>query len=103
MSGGVAVLSTSYHRECSVLDGYHKVIVKAGGLARPRLLMRLEAEVYIVSVHNAAMGDEKFVTFLKDVYTTYTGKVANTEGIINLLRSHDDGAEIERLVGFFFE
>jgi hypothetical protein len=51
----------------------------------------------------AAMGDEKFVTFLKDVYTTYTGKVANTEGIINLLRSHDDGAEIERLVGFFFE
>lgn len=55
MSGGVAVLCTSCHRECSVLDGYHKVIVKAGGLARPRLLVRLEAEVYIVSVHNMSL------------------------------------------------
>ena len=56
-----------------------------------------------LSKTRAAMGDEKFDAFLKDVYKTYTGKVANAEGILELLRAHDDSAEVEKVITFFFE
>lgn len=51
----------------------------------------------------AAMGDEAFGAFLRDVYKTYQGKVATTEEILKLLRSHDDGAEVEKAIAFFFK
>ena len=51
----------------------------------------------------AAMGDEAFGAFLRDAYKTYQGKVATTEEILTLLRSHDDGAEVEKAIAFFFK
>ena len=50
-----------------------------------------------------AMGDQEFDAFLKDVYETYKGDIATTEGILKLLRSHDDSAEIEKIISFFFK
>ena len=55
-----------------------------------------------LSKTRAAMGDEKFDAFLKDVYKTYTGKVANAEGSSSSLRSHDDSTEVEKIISFFF-
>ena len=51
----------------------------------------------------AAMGDETFGAFLKDVYETYRSEVADTEGILKLLRSHDDSVKVEELIAFYFK
>ena len=55
-----------------------------------------------LSKTRAVMGEQEFDTFLKDVYKTFQGKVANTDGLLKLLRSHNNSTEVEDLVAFFF-
>ena len=62
----------------------------------------VNAPVFLNQVRSI-MGDENFKAFLKDVYETYKGKIADTEGILKLLRSHGDSAEVEKEIARFFE
>ena len=40
---------------------------------------------------------------MKDVYATYKGKIADTAGILELLRKHNDSPEMEQQIAFFFK
>ena len=62
----------------------------------------VNAPVFLNQVRST-MGDENFKAFLRDVYETYKGEIADTEGILKLLRSHNDSAEIEKTIAFFFK
>ena len=48
-----------------------------------------------------AMGDEEFYAFVRDVYETYLQKIADTEGIKQILLEHDDSDEVKELVSFY--
>ena len=47
------------------------------------------------------MGDEEFYAFVRDVYETYLRKIADTEGIKQILLEHDDSDEVKELVSFY--
>ena len=49
------------------------------------------------------MWDEAFGAILKDAHAAYRGKIADSEGILNLLHSHDDSTQIEKLIAFYFK
>ena len=49
------------------------------------------------------MGEEAFYDFLSEVYQTYTNKIAHTEDILAILRSHNDSKEMNDLIAFYFK
>ena len=49
------------------------------------------------------MGEEAFHGFLSEVYQTYTNKIAHTEDILAILRSHNDSKEMNDLIAFYFK
>ena len=49
------------------------------------------------------MGEEAFYDFLSEVYQTYTNKIAHTEDILAILRSHNDSKEMDDLIAFYFK
>ena len=48
------------------------------------------------------LGEEVFSSFLKDVYTSYQLKIADTKGVLELLTKHNDSEEIRKLIEFYF-
>lgn len=49
------------------------------------------------------LGDEKFKEFLKDYYKTYTMKVVDSQEVLDFIRSYDNSAEMEEIIGFYFK
>lgn len=49
------------------------------------------------------MGDKEFDAFIKDLYETHKGHVANTEAITTLPCSHSGNAEVEKLIARFIK
>ena len=49
------------------------------------------------------LGDEKFKEFIKDYYKTYTMKVVDSQEVLNFIRSYDNSAEMEEIIGFYFK
>ena len=48
------------------------------------------------------LGEEVFSAFLKDVYTSYRLKIADTKGVLELLTKYNDSEEIRKLIEFYF-
>ena len=49
------------------------------------------------------MGEDKFYSFVKDVYNTYGLKVAETQGILEILKKHNNSKEMNDLISFYFD
>ena len=72
-----------------VMDG-HKEIVH---VKNAPLFLRQAREI---------MGDEEFFACLKDIYNTYSWKIADTKGIIDIFRAHDSSGKLSELISFYF-
>ncbi len=58
--------------------------------------------VKIENYYLKTTGEEEFSAFLKDVYTSYRLKIADTKGVLELLIKHNDSEEIRKLIEFYF-
>jgi hypothetical protein len=57
-----------------------------------------------IDMRDEKIGDwEAFYGFLSEVYQTYTNKIAHTEDILAILRSHNDSKEMNDLIAFYFK
>ena len=48
------------------------------------------------------LGEEEFSAFLKDVYSSFRFKIADTKGILEILTRHNDSEEMRKLIKFYF-
>ena len=49
------------------------------------------------------MGEEEFYSFVKDVYSTYNFHVADTQGVLEILKNHNNSKEMNDLISLYFD
>ena len=93
--------------ETTYLEGLDHLYLNEPWDVHPDNLPKTEKEYTMAPIFlshaKEIMGEEAFYGFLREVYETYTMKIAHAEGILEILRKYNNSEEMNELISFYYD